>query len=204
MSEHWLLVWINAWDLLVHFAGLSLLAIGGAITVLPDMHRYLVEERGWLTSSQFGGSVALAQAAPGPNLLFIPLLGWHVGLSAPFAQAATAGAPWLSWVLAVGYALLALFAIVLPSSVLSYTAASWAHRNKDRIGVQAFKLGLSPVVMALLLATAWLMGSHHDTLAAAWAPASLSLVCAYLVVRTRIHLLWLLLVGGALGAAGLV
>ena len=61
-----------------HFLLLSLLAIGGAITTAPDMHRYLVTEHGWITDGQFTTSVALAQAAPGPNLLFVAVLGWNV------------------------------------------------------------------------------------------------------------------------------
>jgi hypothetical protein len=68
--------------LLVHFLSLSLLAIGGAITTAPEMHSYLVNEKSWLTDSQFTSSIALAQAAPGPNVLFIALLGWNVGMNA--------------------------------------------------------------------------------------------------------------------------
>lgn len=204
MSPLWTTLWANAWDLLVHFTSLSLLAIGGAITVVPDMHRYFVDEQGWMSAPTFNSAIALAQAAPGPNVLFVPLLGWYVGLNAPFAQAVSNGVPGLQWVLAVGGALVALLAMVLPSSLLSYTAASWAFRNKDRLGVRAFKQGLAPVVMALLLSTAWIMGTHFEHWQAGVAAGTLSLVCAYLVVRTRIHLLWLLAIGGALGAAGLI
>lgn len=68
--------------LLAHFLSLSLLAIGGAITTAPAMHSYLVDDKAWLTDSQFTSSIALAQAAPGPNVLFIALLGWNVGLNA--------------------------------------------------------------------------------------------------------------------------
>ena len=57
-----------------HFLSLSLLAVGGAIATAPDMHRYLVEHQHWISDDQFRASMALAQAAPGPNLLFIPLL----------------------------------------------------------------------------------------------------------------------------------
>ena len=67
--------------LFVHFLALSLLAIGGALTTAPDMQRYLVGERGWLGDAQFTGSIALAQAAPGPNVLFvavIPLIAYNV------------------------------------------------------------------------------------------------------------------------------
>jgi chromate transporter len=112
--------------------------------------------------------------------------------------------PWLSWVLAIGFALLALFAMLLPSSILSYSAAAWAYRNQYRVWVQAFKLGLAPVVMTLLLSTAWIMASHHPHWVDGLAPAALSLTCAYLVARTRIHLLWLLGAGGLLGALGWV
>jgi len=54
------------------------LAIGGAIAAAPDMHRYVVGERGWLSDAQFTSSVALAQAAPGPNLLFVGVIGWNI------------------------------------------------------------------------------------------------------------------------------
>ena len=70
------------WSLVVHFASLSLLAVGGAITTAPDMHRYLVGQQGWLSDAQFTSSIALSQAAPGPNVLFVALLGWNVGLNA--------------------------------------------------------------------------------------------------------------------------
>ncbi|OYU82887.1 MAG: chromate transporter, partial [Burkholderiales bacterium PBB5] len=57
---------------------LSLLAVGGAITTAPDMQRYLVGEQGWMSDAQFTTGVAIAQAAPGPNILFVAVMGWHV------------------------------------------------------------------------------------------------------------------------------
>ena len=65
-----------------HFLSLSLMAVGGAITTAPDMHRYLVTQQHWLTDEQFTSSIAIAQAAPGPNVLFVGLMGWNVGLNA--------------------------------------------------------------------------------------------------------------------------
>ena len=64
--------------LFTHFASLSLLAVGGAITTVPDMHRYLVGDKMWLSDAQFTSSIALAQASPGPNVLFVALMGWNV------------------------------------------------------------------------------------------------------------------------------
>lgn len=69
------------WLLMAHFASLSLLAIGGAVSTVPEMHRVLVQQQHWLIDSQFNAAIALGQAAPGPNILFIALLGWNVGLN---------------------------------------------------------------------------------------------------------------------------
>ena len=71
--------WLNLFN---HFAALSLLAVGGAITTAPDMHRYLVDETHWLSEAQFTSSIALAQAAPGPYVLFVAVIGWNVGMNA--------------------------------------------------------------------------------------------------------------------------
>ena len=52
--------------------------MGGAITTAPDMQRWLVGEHGWISDAQFTTSVAIAQAAPGPNMLFVAVIGWKV------------------------------------------------------------------------------------------------------------------------------
>jgi chromate transporter len=78
--------------LLLHFLSLSLLAVG--ITTTPDMHRFLVASRHWLTNEQFVSSVALAQAAPGPNILFVALMGWNVGLNSVGGLGTASPAGW--------------------------------------------------------------------------------------------------------------
>ena len=128
--------------LLGHFLSLSLLAIGGAITTAPDMHRYLVEQQHWLTDSQFTSSIALSQAAPGPNLLFIALLGWNVGINASGGLAAGASA----WPLGFMGAAIAMLGILLPSTTLTLAAARWGHRNRERLSVRSFKTGMAPIV----------------------------------------------------------
>ena len=103
----------DVWALFSHFTMLSLLAIGGAITTAPAMHGYLVNDKAWLTDSQFTSSIALAQAAPGPNVLFIALLGWNVGLNAGGGIHAGPQAWWLALagvgVAMVGILLLGIF-----------------------------------------------------------------------------------------------
>ena len=186
--------------LLIHFLSLSLMAIGGAITTAPDMHRYLVDEQHWLSESQFTSSIALAQAAPGPNVLFVALLGWNVGMNAGGGLAAGAAA-WGYAALGMG---IAMIGIMLPSTTLTFAAARWGHQNRERRVVRAFKQGMAPIVVALLIATGWILASSHGTLLKNWPLWLLTGASALLVWHTRVHLLWLLGAGALLGGIGWV
>ena len=187
-------------ELLTHFLSLSLLAVGGAITTAPDMHRFLVGEKLWLTDSQFTSSIALAQAAPGPNVLFIALMGWNVGVNA----AGGLGAGWSAWALGLLGMLVSMLGIMVPSATLAYTAAQWGHRNRDLRSVRAFKSGMAPIVIALLIATGWILASSHGSVSQNWRLWLLTLVATLLVWRTRIHLLWMIGAGGLMGWMGWV
>lgn len=186
--------------LLTHFLSLSLLAIGGAVSTLPDMHRMLVNDQRWLLDSQFNASVALAQAAPGPNVLFVALLGWNVGLN---ASGAIAGSP-LAWAYGLVGMALAMLGVLLPSTTLTLMASRWAHHNRDLRAVRAFKQGMAPVVVGLLLATGAILALNPGNTPDHWPLWLLSGVCALLVWRTKLHLLWLLGAGALLGWWGLV
>ena len=182
--------------LFFHYLSLSLLSIGGAITTAPDMHRFLVDQQHWLTDAQFNASIAIAQAAPGPNVLFIALMGWNVGLNAGGVLAGLMGV------------FTAMLGILIPSTTLTYIAAQWGHRNRELRAVRAFKQGMSPIVVALLVATGWiLVGTNSMPEGSAlqnWPVWLLAATTAVVVWRTRIHLLWLLGAGALLGWLGLI
>ncbi|HSV58907.1 MAG TPA: chromate transporter [Variovorax sp.] len=188
--------------LFLQYMFLSLISISGAITTVPDMHRYLVAQQGWLSDAQFNSSVAIAQAAPGPNVLFVALMGWNVGINAGGGIEAGMRA----WPLGLFGLAVTLVGIMLPSTTLTYFATRWGHRNRDRRAVRAFKQGMAPVVIGLLLATAWVLAAANGAAssAAPWHLWLLTALAAFLVWRTRIHLLWLLGAGALLGGLGLV
>ena len=181
--------WLN---LFVHYLGLSLMAIGGAISTAPDMHRYLVDQQHWMTESQFNASITLAQAAPGPNVLFVALMGWQVGLNAGSLSAAMLGMA------------ITMTGMLLPSATLTYVASRWGHNNRELRSVRAFKQGMAPVVVGLILATGWLMSRAHGEFATDWRLWLVTAVSALVVWKTRVHLLWLLGAGGLLGWFGWV
>jgi len=162
-----------------HFLLLSLLSIGGAIATAPDMHRFLVQEHRWIGDAQFTSSIALAQAAPGPNLLFVPVLGWNV-----------AGA----WGLAA-----AMVGILLPSSLLTYTAARWGRTRRESLAVRAFTHGMAPLTMGMLLSTGWVLSQpFRHSLGA----TLLVLATVAVMARTRLNPLWLIGAGAVAGAFG--
>lgn len=166
-------------SLFVHFLVLSLLAIGGAITTAPDMHRFLVTEQHWLTEAEFTASIALAQAAPGPNVLFVAVLGYNVaGL---LGAAVTMGG------------------MLLPSTTLALWATRWGRSRKETRGVRAFTLGMAPLTLGLLLATGWVLADPAQARAGALLLVALS---AVLMATTRISPMWLVALGAAVGAAG--
>ena len=190
----------NLLDLLGCFVTLSLLSVGGAITTVPEMHRYLVAQNPWLTDSQFSASIALAQAAPGPNVLFVAVLGWNVGMASGDGPA---NGP-LPWALAAAAMAVSMVGIIIPSTTLTFFAARWGQRNRERAEVRAFKQSMAPVVIALLVATGWLLTASHGNLQQAPLLWLLTVASALLVWKTRIHLLWLIGAGALMGALGWV
>ena len=181
--------------LFAQYLSLSLLSIGGAVTTAPDMHRFLVEQQGWMTDAQFNASIAIAQAAPGPNVLFVALMGWNVGLNA--------GGVWTG-MLGV---LTTMTGILIPSTTLTYAVAKWGHRNKELRAVRAFKQGMAPIVVALLIATSWILAQANLAGADAlkhWPVLLVTAITAIVIWRTKLHMLWLLGAGALLGWFGLI
>ena len=170
-----------------HFMLLSLLSVGGAISTSSEMHRYLVEEHHWLTQTQFNDAIAIAQAAPGPNVLFVALMGWNVGLNAGSYLAAMAGVA------------VTMLGIMIPSTTLTYFAARWGHRNRELLGVRAFKQGMAPLVVGLMVSVGLILGSANHTWATDWPLWLIAVVAGLLIWRTRVHLLWLLAAGALIG-----
>lgn len=165
-----------------HFMLWSLLSIGGAIGLLPDMHRYLVDVQHWTTDAQFNAALALGQASPGPNMiLFAALLGWHVaGL-----MGALAGA----------------IGLILPSTLITLGYYRYSTDNPEHRWIRAIHTGLAPITVGLLLSSGWLLAAQnvHDLWQGFWVT-----VVVVLSLWTRVNPLWLLLTGAVAGALGWV
>ena len=162
-----------------HFLLLGCIAVGGLSTVMPDMYRYVVDEQGMVTARQFADLYALAQAAPGPNALWVTLLG---------LQAA-------GWTGAVATTLGAL----IPATVFSLIASALHAQHANAPLALAIRRGLAPVALGFMLASGWLLlrSIEQD-----WRGYALALVSLAVAVGTRLNPLWLMAAGGLAGVAG--
>jgi len=167
--------------LAVNFALMSLFAIGGANAAVPEMHRLAVDVMGWMTDRQFTDIFAIAQVTPGPNVIIVSLIGYHV-----------AGIPG---------ALVTTVAMCGPSCLFAAFVGRVWDRFRDanwRIVIQA---GLVPLSIGLLAASAFIVARAADQ---TWAALAITVVTAGLSYWTRWNPLWLFAVAALAGVAGLV
>lgn len=162
------------------FTQLSLLAFGGGNSILPEMHRQVVDVHHWMTAQQFGALFALAQAAPGPNLMIVPLVGWHV-------------AGWAG-------VLVTSAAKFGPSSIVTGVALNLWNRFKDRPWRRIVQAGLVPVTAGLVAASAAVI---TEASALNWFLAIAIAASALVLTTTRVHPLVVLGVGALIGLSGI-
>ena len=168
-------------ELFLEFVLLSFVAFGGATALLPEMHRVVVENHHWLDDTTFTHLYAIAQAAPGPNVLVVTLIGWEVaGL--------------------VG-ALAATLAMCLPMSVLIYLLIDRWESFSGKRWQKAISLGVAPLAVGLVFSGATLIAKSAGLGWAAWLLVAATVVAN---LRTKLHPLWFIAVGAALGMLGLV
>jgi chromate transporter len=160
------------------FSQLSVLAFGGGNTVLPEMQRQVVDVHQWMTAADFNALFALSQASPGPNMMVVALIGWR-----------TAKLPGL---------LISEFGMFLPSTLITIVVMGLWERFKDRPWRRLVQSALVPVTAGLVIASAWLVtkeAAHSAVLACIVVAAALLSVC------TKVHPLWILFGGAAIGLA---
>ncbi len=163
--------------LFLHFLSLSVFATGGVMALASDMHRYVVDEHGYITHTQFVNSIALAQAAPGPNILFVTVMGWQIGGLAG-ALATTLG-------------------IAMPALVFPFVVSRLGRMAQfDRL-LKALQRGLGPVAIGLMASTSFLLVRQAPGV---WIGAAMIAASALLLTLIRVPPLVLIVVAGVLGA----
>jgi chromate transporter len=163
------------------YGQLSLLAFGGANAVVPEMQRQVVDVHHWMSAHEFAALYALAQAAPGPNMMVVSLVGWRV--AGFWGALATTGA------------------VAAPSSILTLLVSGIWYRFKDADWRKALQAGLQPVTAGLIMASAALL---IQSTSVDWTAVAVTVVTAALFIFSKLHPMLILAAAAGAGAIGLV
>jgi chromate transporter len=167
--------------LFFHFLALWFVAVGGPSTILPEIHRYVVVAHQLMTNEEFVEIYTLAQVAPGPNVMYVTLMGWHL---AGWAGAAATTIP-----------------LLIPASTLTLLVGHLSERYPDaRIG-HAIRRGLTPITIGLMFASSTILmrAVNHD-----WRAYVMTMLSVFIVLRKSWNPLWLLGAGALAGVLGLI
>jgi chromate transporter len=168
--------------LVLHIALLSIISFGGMASVLPDLRHFVVTANGWLTDREFANFFAIAQALPGPNMLFMMgVIGWRVG-----------GLP---TALATGIAAFG------PPCVIYYFGYGLWQRSRQAPWHLLVRRALAPLTAGLIVGGGIVMAHTADT---NWRTTVLTIAGATLILLYRVNPLWILLAAGGAGGLGLL
>lgn len=165
-------------ELALYFGLLSVVAFGGMPAVMPEMQRIVVEVKEWTSPVEFIQLFAVAQAAPGPNVLIASLIGWKA--------AGLAGA------------VVALLAVCGPAAVIAWWVADLWDRFKDSPWRLAIQRAIAPIVVALILSGGYVIATPDGT--PDWRLWSIAAASAAVVLATRLNPLWMIAGGALMGA----
>jgi chromate transporter len=165
-------------ELALYFCLLSLISVGGMPSVIPEMHRYVVDVKGWITPEDFIQMFAVGQAAPGPNVLISSLIGWKIA--------------------GIGGALVALAAMCGPAAILSFWVAGVWERFKGNPWRVAAQRAMAPMVIGLILSGGYVLATPGGT--PDWRLWLIAAASAAGMVATKLNPLWMLGGGAVLGA----
>lgn len=171
-------------ELVLQFALLSLVAFGGGNAILPEMHRVVVEQQHWLGDAAFTELFAIAQAAPGPNILVVSLIGLQIAGVAGF------------------FAVTVAFCI--PPSLLMFGVFRWWQNHADATWRAHIQAVVGPLAAGLVLAGGGVMVVTATSASGSWAGLLLSAATVVLVLRSSWNPLWWIALGALLGLVGLV
>lgn len=164
-------------DLFLTFMFIGAFSFGGGFAMLPLIQQELVVRHEWLSLAQFTDIVALAGIAPGAVAINVATYSGFRLAGLPGAIAAQAG-------------------VVLPSFLLMVAVAGIVIRNKDNIYFNAAFRGLRPVVVALIIGAAVLIG---ETAITGVTDALIAAAVLALLRLTHVHPVLLILGAGLCG-----
>ncbi len=176
------------WQLFVVFARVALFSWGGGPASLALMQREAMAA-GWVSGEEFADAVAIGNALPGP---IAPQVSAYIG----YKLAGTAGA------------IVAVTGTVLPTTLLMLVMVIFFFGIKDSPAMQAMLRAVRPVVVGLLLWTAYAMASSvlkvstlgwPAALRQGWDALLIALAAFLLLTLTKVNPVFIILGSAVMG-----
>lgn len=168
-------------SLFLKLSAFSVVAFGGINALLPVLYDLSVNQEHWISAQTFADYFAIAQAAPGPNLMTVTLIGWHVG--------------------GVLGAALATLAIAWPSSIMIYFLQGYISGIQNKQKQKMIQFAAGALSVGLVLAAAWQIALQMNQSVAAYV---LTIGVISITFFTRFHPLYLIAFGAILGLLGFI
>jgi chromate transporter len=167
-------------SLLIHlawtFALLSVLAVGGGTAVLPEMQTILAHQFG-IDHTQFVHIYSIGQLAPGPNMLMVLVIGYQI-----------------AGLIGAGVVLLSFF---LPSSLMCFYMGRLWNRFGENPWRRSIQNALEPISIGLMSSGVYAVAKASVV---SGITLTLALVTLYLILRTKMNPVLVILGSGGLGA----
>jgi chromate transporter len=168
---------VSLFGLFWRIALLSLFSVGSGVSVvIPQLHSEFVGQLHWLDDRSFAEMLAVSQAAPGPNFLFVPLLGWRM-------------AGWIGGIVAL------LAYLMLPVTI-AFTVGRLVHRH-DNPTIALVRRSFRPVTAGFWIASGLVIALTIDRNAVS---AVISAAVVILALTFDISPLWWCLGAAVAGA----
>jgi len=176
------------WDIFILFSRVALFSWGGGPASMGLMQREAVAAN-WVTSQEFADALAVGNALPGP---IAPQVSAYIGYK-------LAGLP---------SAISAVTGTILPTTILMLVMIIFFFNIKDNPNIAAMLKAVRPVVIGLLIWTAYSMtsavfnvknGSWGNALINNWIGVLIAIGSFLILTFTPINPVWLVIGAAVLG-----
>lgn len=140
-------------QLFLSYLKIGFFGFGGGYAMLSLIQNEIVEQRGWLTATQFADIVAVSQMTPGPIAInSATYIGYEIG--------------------GIFGSVVATFAVCLPSLTLMLLLTRLFLRHRENRYIKSVVKSVGPIVVGMIASAALLMmfpvSGKHENFVDAW------------------------------------
>jgi len=163
-------------ELLVTFAGMSVLLFGGGFVFIPLMQESIVEGHQWVTHKEFIDAIAMGQITPGPILISATFIGYKVA--------------------GISGATLATIGIFAPPAIIMLICTHYMQLLKTSIHVKAVLKGVRCGVIGMIAAAAYVVAKSAEI---NFITVAIFVFSMFALLKLKLEVFWIIPIAGVVG-----